>query len=175
MVKIKEENSLNYMKSQKGISTFFAILTVGIVAIIGFTILYSYQNIWTSEEGSGVPKKIFKILSKDDSADIKDGEIKTSFIFIDGERQNIEELNISLPLDKEEALFIAENLCNQEMIADERFEEEEFYGRIGELSENWLIGITAVDCVCGVLVNKNTGETNCFYNVSSEELDQIIY
>ncbi len=35
---------------QKGISTFFAILVVGIIAIIGFTILYSYQYIWAPEE-----------------------------------------------------------------------------------------------------------------------------
>ncbi len=38
------------MKTQKGISTFFAILVVGIIAVIGFTILYSYQYIWTEEE-----------------------------------------------------------------------------------------------------------------------------
>ncbi len=44
------------MKTQKGISTFFAILTVGIIAIIGFTILYSYQYIWTTEEGITVPR-----------------------------------------------------------------------------------------------------------------------
>ncbi len=34
----------------KGISTFFAILVVGIIAVIGFTILYSYQYIWYPEE-----------------------------------------------------------------------------------------------------------------------------
>jgi len=38
------------MKNQKGISTSFAILTVGIIAIIGFAIFYSYQYIWTPEE-----------------------------------------------------------------------------------------------------------------------------
>ncbi len=35
---------------QKAISTPFAILVVGIIAVIGFTILYSYQYIWTSEK-----------------------------------------------------------------------------------------------------------------------------
>ncbi len=38
------------MKTQKGISTSFAILTVGIIAIIGFAIFYSYQYIWVPEE-----------------------------------------------------------------------------------------------------------------------------
>jgi len=38
------------MKKQKGISTFFAILVVGIIAIMGFAIFYSYQYIWVPEE-----------------------------------------------------------------------------------------------------------------------------
>ena len=38
------------MKTQKGISTSFAILVVGIIAIMGFAIFYSYQYIWVPEE-----------------------------------------------------------------------------------------------------------------------------
>ena len=38
------------MKTQKGISTFFALLVVGIVIIISFTVLFSYQYIWRSRE-----------------------------------------------------------------------------------------------------------------------------
>jgi len=38
------------MKTQKGISTFFAILVVGIIAIMGFAVFYSYQYIWVPEE-----------------------------------------------------------------------------------------------------------------------------
>ncbi len=38
------------MKIQKGISTFFAILVVGLVALIGFVVFYSYQYIWVQEE-----------------------------------------------------------------------------------------------------------------------------
>jgi len=44
------------MKKQKGISTLFAILTVGIVALIGFTIFYSYQYIWVPEEETVIPE-----------------------------------------------------------------------------------------------------------------------
>lgn len=44
------------MKKQKGISTSFAILVVGIIAIIGFSVFYSYQYIWTSEEETITPK-----------------------------------------------------------------------------------------------------------------------
>ncbi len=52
------------MKTQKGISTFFAILVVGIIAIMGFSILYSYQYIWTSEEEINISKT-----SRDETAD----------------------------------------------------------------------------------------------------------
>ncbi len=41
------------MKIQKGISTFFAILVVGLIALIGFVAFYSYQNIWTPEAEEG--------------------------------------------------------------------------------------------------------------------------
>jgi len=44
------------MNKQKGISTFFAILTVGIIAIIGFAIFYSYQYIWAPEEETTIPQ-----------------------------------------------------------------------------------------------------------------------
>lgn len=57
------------MKNQKGISTPFAILIVGVVAIIGFTIVFSYQYIWTPEEGVTLPLRIEK--PKDETADWK--------------------------------------------------------------------------------------------------------
>ena len=46
------------MKTQKGISTPFAILVIGIVVIIGFAIFYSYQYIWVPEEEITISEKM---------------------------------------------------------------------------------------------------------------------
>lgn len=94
-------------------------------------------------------------------------------IIIDGKETNISNLVISLPLDKDEAFSIANNFCNKEIKKDKGLEE--IYGYTAELDNKWFINVKVVNCICGVLINKETGETNCFYNVPSEKLQQIKY
>lgn len=104
-----------------------------------------------------------------------DEAVEMKSIIVDGSSTSVSSLGISLSLDRTEALSIARNLCNQKEQNGDKFQGEEFYGYIAELENNWFVNIKVLNCVCGVLINKTTGETTCFYTVPSNKLDKIKY
>jgi len=101
----------------------------------------------------------------------QDQAIKAATILIDGKATDISKLSISFPIDKVEAYSIAKDFCNKK----EQDKGKNFYGNIGDLENKWFVNITVVNCICGVLIDKETGETVCFYTVGGDKISELKY
>lgn len=87
-------------------------------------------------------------------------------ILVDGKNVDIVKAGVNLPIDKDEAFKIAKNFCNLNL---QKTFQGDIYGQIGELENKWYIQMNIVNCLCGVIVDKKTGETICYKNLSNNE------
>lgn len=87
-------------------------------------------------------------------------------ILVDGKKVDIVKAGVSLPIDVDEALKIAKNFCNLNL---QNTFKGNIYGASGELGNKWYIQLNIVNCLCGVVVDKKTGETVCYKNLTNDE------